>query len=404
MPSSVWLCAFRPFFLLTGLSAMLMMTRWLIGLFGWGPWPFSVGGPVVWHAHELLFGFAMASIVGFLLTAVPEFTGAPSISQQRLRALTGLWLAGRCAFALSGWTGVWVAALCDLGLLICLMASIAGPLWRQAGHPHLAFMHALALLTVVHAGFYFALWRGADPMAWLRLAIAALMVLIVVAMSRISMRLVNDALAAQRGETRVYLARPPRRHLAVLTIVAHAVGEFFLPTHLATAWLALAAAAALLNLLNDWHVGAALWRRWALIPYLGYWCMALGFAVIGVGRLQGLSLDSAGEHLQLVGALGIAVCMVMAVAGRLHGGWTLDERPWLPWAITALLCAAMARASASLPAMVEYSVQLWAVAGIAWLFAWWVYLWASWVVLSGPRPDGDKGCDESAAPAALSGP
>lgn len=400
----LWQCPFRPFFLLTACSAILLMAWWLAGLLAGAPLPPAAGGPVVWHAHELLFGFAMASVAGFLLTAVPEFTGTAAIPACRLRALAAMWLAGRGAFALSGWIGAIPAAVCDLGWLALLMASIARPLWQQPGRRHLAFLHALALLTAVHAGFYLALLGDGDPLPWLRLAVAGLMVLIVVAMSRISMRLVNDVLATHDGVSAPYLARPPRRNLLVAAIVAQAAGEAMLPGHPATGWLALAAAAAALNLLNDWHIGRALWRRWVLIPYLGYWCMALGFAITGVGRLLGIPLTSAGEHLQLVGTLGLSVCMVMAVAGRLHGGWALDSRHWLPLTASALLAAALVRASAGLPGMAAHVTLLWWLAGTGWLLAWLGYLRASWPMLTGPRPDGGDGCAEAAAPSPEPGP
>jgi uncharacterized protein involved in response to NO len=296
------------------------MAAWIAFLSGLLPLPDVAGGAVVWHAHEMLFGFAMASIVGFLLTAVPEFTGLPSIPRRRLHVLVALWLGGRLAFTFSGALTAWPAALCDLALLLTLIASVAGPLWRQPDRRHVAFIYNLLALLAVHAGFYAALLGGHDPMPWLRLSIGVLMALIIVALSRISMRLVNDVLEAQGGESApiwrgrraatwpsspspptapgIPAARPCRRRLA---------GP--------------AAAAAIANLLNDWHVGRALLQRWALIPYLVYVCMALGYALIGLGRLSGNEMTSAGEHLLVVGSLGLAVLIVMAVAGRMHSGW-----------------------------------------------------------------------------------
>ena len=210
--AAVWLCPFRPFFLLTAAHGALAMAAWIAFLSGLLPLPDVAGGAVVWHAHEMLFGFAMASIVGFLLTAVPEFTGLPSIPRRRLHVLVALWLGGRLAFTFSGALTAWPAALCDLALLLTLIASVAGPLWRQPDRRHVAFIYNLLALLAVHAGFYAALLGGHDPMPWLRLSIGVLMALIIVALSRISMRLVNDVLEAQGGESAPYMARPPRRN------------------------------------------------------------------------------------------------------------------------------------------------------------------------------------------------
>jgi len=390
--ATVWVCPFRPFFLLTAAHGTLAMAWWIGLLTGLLPLPAVVGGAVLWHAHEMLFGFAMASIVGFLLTAIPEFTGQPSIPRRRLQGLVVLWLAGRFAFTLSGTLTAWPAALCDLLLLGTLIASVAGPLWRQPDRRHIAFIYNLLALFAVHAGFYVALLGGHDPMPWLQLSIGVLMALIVVALSRISMRLVNDVLDAQGGESVPYLARPPRRNLAIFAIAAYSVGEFLLPGNAVAGWLALAAAAAIANLLNDWHVGRALLQRWALIPYLVYVCMALGYALIGIGRLHGNDLTSAGEHLLTVGALGLAVLIVMAVAGRMHSGWGLDHRPWLPVTALILLAAALARAIAGTP----LDTAGLPVAATLWIVGWCLYLVYSLTPLAGPRPDDLGGCDEAA--------
>lgn len=392
----VWLCPFRPFFLLTAAHGALAMAAWIAFLSGLLPLPDVAGGAVVWHAHEMLFGFAMASIVGFLLTAVPEFTGLPSIPRRRLHVLVALWLGGRLAFTFSGALTAWPAALCDLALLLTLIASVAGPLWRQPDRRHVAFLYNLLALLAVHAGFYAALLGGHDPMPWLRLSIGVLMALIIVALSRISMRLVNDVLEAQGGESAPYMARPPRRNLAVFAIAAYSAGEFLLPGHAVAGWLALAAAAAIANLLNDWHVGRALLQRWALIPYLVYVCMALGYALIGLGRLSGNEMTSAGEHLLVVGSLGLAVLIVMAVAGRMHSGWGLDHRRWLPLGALLFVLAALARVGSSTPFGAAAATAGLHAAATLWIAGWSIYLAYSLKPLSGPRPDDRGGCDEAA--------
>ena len=391
---TIWLCPFRPFFLLTASHALLAMGYWLGALLGILPLPNLPGGAVIWHAHELIFGFAAASIAGFLLTAIIEFTGAPPVRRRTVQILLVLWFGGRLAYALSGLLGVIPAALFDLAFLLLLIALIAGPLWRDPSRRHLAFFHALSALTVSHAGFYLALWRQVDAMPWLLLAVGLLMILIIVALSRISMRLVNDVLAAQGGIAAPYLARPPRRNLAIFSIAAYSVGEFLLPSNAATGWLALAAAASVFNLLNDWHVGRALFQRWVMIPYLVYWCMALGYATIGLGLLSDGNFNSAGHHLLLVGALGLSILIVMAVAGRMHSGYGLDHRRWLPLAAGLLLSAGVLRAAASLGA--AYTPLLHSAATL-WLLAWGIYLAYSWKVLAGPRPDQGLGCDEPTA-------
>ncbi len=392
--AGLWICPFRPFFLLTAIQGGLVIAWWLGLLAGLLPLPEIAGGAIVWHAHELLFGFATASIAGFLLTAIPEFTGTRSIPRCHLQRLVACWLAGRIAFAGTGTLGILPAATFDLGLLAILLGRIAGPLWRQPGRRHLAFLPNLLALEAVHAGFYLTLHRGGDAMPWLRLSIGVLMILIVTALSRISMRLVNDVLATQGGLAAPYLARPPRRKLAVVAIAAYSLGQFLSPGNSVNGWLALAAAAAIFNLLNDWHVGRALAQRWVLIPYLVYWSMALGYTVIGGGLLSGSPLTSAGEHLQMIGALGLAVLIVMAVAGRMHSGFGLDHRRWLPVVASLLLLAGLLRSAAGFTAFTGANTPLLYGAALLWLVAWTSYLAYSWNVLAGPRPDQGQGCED----------
>lgn len=393
--ANLWLCPFRPFFLLTAAHAMLAMNWWLGSLAGLLPLPDIPGGPVIWHAHELLYGFATASLAGFLLTAVVEFTGTQPVSRRTVHWLLALWAGGRIAYLLAGWLTILPAAILDLAFLLLLTARVGRPLWFDPNRRHLAFLYALLALIIVHAGFYLALWQAGDAMAWLYLTIGLLMVLIVIAMSRISMRLVNDVLAHQGGILAPYLARPPRRNLATFLIILYSLSDFLLPGNAVGGWLALAAAAAMLNLLNDWHVGRALWQRWVLIPYLVYWLIALGYGLIGFGRLTGENWQSAGHHLLLAGAMALAILIVMSVAGRMHSGHGLDHRRWLPITAGLLLVVGLLRAAASLPAFTAAYLPLLHTSATLWLIAWGIYLGYSLRPLAGPRPDDKAGCDEA---------
>lgn len=404
----VFLCGFRAFFVLTGASAVLFMALWLAALAGWLPWleawPLP-GGPLAWHAHELIYGFGMASVAGFLLTAVPEFTGCVAASRRRMLALVLLWLGARLAFVLTpAWSpviGIWPAALFNLALMAALLTQLVPALWRDAGRRHLNFAWVLGALAALQTGFFMALARGGDAMAWLHGAVGLLMVLIIVATSRISLRVVNGRIeegrpgAAPPGEVG-YLARPPRRHLAVFTIVLCSGAEFVLGRTAVTGWLALAAAAAMLNLMNDWHVGRALFTRWALMLYASYWMMALGYALMGVAWLGAPLTASAGRHLLTAGAMGLSIFAVMCIAGRLHAGQWLDRRAWLPLAAAAITVAALLRAFAGFAPAAAWGSAILLASGLLWSTAFAVYLWHAWPVLTGPRSDGGAGCAEPA--------
>ncbi|MBS0403126.1 MAG: NnrS family protein, partial [Proteobacteria bacterium] len=195
----LWLCPFRPFFMLALVAGWALMGLWGgFLLLGW-PLPAVPGGPFVWHAHELLLGFALAGAAGFVLTSVPEFTRTPAFGARPVRVLVGLWLAGRLGFWCSGWwplAGLAVAALAQLGLIGGLMGLLAPRLLRDPGRRHVAFLWALALLAFVAAGFYVDALRGVAPTRWLHALVGVWMGLIVIAMSRISMSIVNASIDA----------------------------------------------------------------------------------------------------------------------------------------------------------------------------------------------------------------
>jgi len=386
----LFLCGFRPFYVATAGYAVLLLAAWSAMLSGMLPMPDVPGGAVAWHAHELIYGFALAAIAGFLLTAVPEFTGAPILDRHRLVLLSLLWLAGRAAYWLSGVLTVWPAAVLNLAFAVWLLILFAPPIWRDPGRPQLSFVHALLALAGAQAGVYF----GHDPMAWLHLAMGVLMILIVIALSRISMRLINGMLDGEGVSEVDYLARPPRRNLAMFAIGLYTAVEFLLPGNSVAGWLALAASAAVFNLLGDWHIGRHLFNRWIFMLYLVYWLMALGYALIGLAVLADWPLVSAGRHLLLAGAMGLAVFVVMAVAGRIHAGHWLDRRPWLPLAAGLIVVAATLRVLAALPALAGMSNLLMAASALAWMAAFALFLAYFWRVLTGPRPDDAGGCAE----------
>lgn len=402
----VFMCGFRPFFILTAASASLFMLAWLLLLSGVAPvldgWQ-PPGGVVAWHAHELVFGFGMAAVAGFLLTAVPEFTGTTPIERRPLAMLVGIWLLGRIAYLLSAWwpdwLGVWPAALANLALAAALLFHLAPPVWRDPQRGHVSFAWALGLLWCLQAGFFVSLARHGDALSWLYAAVGLMMVLIVVAGSRVSMSVVNGFIEEGRpgappaGEAG-YLARPPRRYLAIFMIGLCSVAEFLLGAGPVTGWIGLAAGAAMLNLLNDWHVGRPLFTRWALMLYASYWLIALGYIVMGLAWLGVPLVPSGGRHLLMVGAMGVSIFTIMSLAGRIHAGQWLDRRPWLPVAVLVLVVAALLRAMAGVPALAQWIPALLMASGLLWAGAFLAYLWHAWPVLSGPRTDGLEGCAE----------
>lgn len=386
----LWSCGLRPFFLFAGVSAVLLMMVWVLFLALGLSLPDVPGGPFVWHAHELLFGFALAAMVGFLLTVVPEFAGGGDYAARPVRALALCWLLGRLALWLSGVFGaaaLVVSALAHLALLGGLAWLTAPRLWRDPGRQHLAFLWALAGFVVCVVGFYFDALRGEPSARWLHATLGVFMMLIVVALSRISMRIVNHAIEEAGLTGTEYRARPPRRNLAIFCIGLYTAVEFFAPGTRLGGWLALAAAAALFNLMNDWHIGRVLFRRLPLMLYGVYVLMAAGYATMGFALVFETGAFGAGRHLLTVGALGLAIFAVMTIAGRAHCGVPFETRLWQPLGAWLLVAAALARAATWL----EFAALLW-------IFAWLLFVIHMAPLFLRPRTDGRYGCKGTAIP------
>ncbi len=387
----LFMCAFRPFFLATALAGAVFIAWWLLFLMTGRTLPATPGGPFVWHAHEMLFGFTYAAAAGFALTAIPEFTSTTAVTRRAILILFMLWLAARLFWLISASSfGITLTAICELAFVAGIILLIAPRIWRDPGRRQLSFLWALIALFAVTLGFYIDIWRCFYPMRWLWLCSGLMMVLIIVAMSRISMRMVNSAIEEAGIDDIEYRARPPRRNLAIFCICLYSGVEFLVPQHPVSGWVALAASAALFNLTNDWFVGRALLRRWVLMLCSAYAFMALGYGVIGLSILGDGLWVSAGRHLLLVGAIGVAVFVVMNIAGRVHTGVPPDERWWVPFAGCLFTAAALSRVATPLFGS-DIRVPL-AIAALCWITAYALHAVFHWPTLTGPRMDRQTGC------------
>jgi len=384
----------RPFFLLALVCALALLLWWG-GVLAWGwPAPAVAGGAIAWHAHELVLGFAVAGVAGFALTALPEFTGVACGTCRQLRVLVGLWLLVRLGFWVSGWVGLPALALAgasQLALLLGVAWVLLPALKTATGRRHWSFAWLVLALAVTSAGFYGDALRGLPGLRWIDATVGVLMLLIVVAASRISMRIVNNAIEEITPGAAPYLARPPRRTLAALCIGFYTVAEFIAPWQPVTGWLGLAAAAAMLNLLNDWHVGRPLWKkRFPALLYAMYWCMALGYGALGAAQLGWLAGgSSAGRHFLTMGAIGLGIFIVLSIAGRAHVGRPSDPGPWLGLGGAVLLAATVWRAGAAVLGSGGLGL---AVAAVLWCIAFALLAWRVGPGLWLARTDGKQGC------------
>jgi uncharacterized protein involved in response to NO len=203
---------FRPFFFLGPAWAIIALALWLLAARGSLTFP-SAFAPLVWHRHEMLFGFVGAIVAGFLLTAIPNWTGRLPIAGLPLAGLAGLWAAGRLAMLFSGWTGPAAAAILDVGFYVAL-AALAGREVLAAKNRNMPIVGLVLLLGVAdaadHAG---AAGLLGDADIGIRAAISLMVMMISLIGGRIIPSFTRNWMVKQ-GLTRRLPMQPTRFDLA----------------------------------------------------------------------------------------------------------------------------------------------------------------------------------------------
>ena len=377
---------FRPFFLGAGLWAAGAVALWLAQLAGWPALP-SAFDPIAWHAHEMLFGYVTAVIAGFLLTAIPNWTGRLPVCGRQLGGLFALWCAGRVAIGVSAWIGPAPAAALDLAFPAALCAVVlreiaAGGNWRNL--PVAAIVAVLAASNgLVHLevlGLAPTQYLGAD--LGLRLGIAAVAVLIMLVGGRVVPSFTRNWLA-KRGEA--VLPRPFGRldRLAVAATVAAGLAWTFAPEAPASGALALLAAALGGARLAGWRGHRTRAEPLVWVLHLGYAWLVAGFALMGAAVLVPALPQSAALHALTAGAMGTMTLAIMTRATLGHSGRALTAGPGTA-AIYALVgAAALLRVLAPLTAL--DAALLFGLSGLAWIGAFALFVVLYGPLLVGPR-------------------
>lgn len=360
---------FRPFFFGAGIWAALAMMLWVPMLTGHLTLPTSFD-PVSWHAHEFLFGYVSAVIAGFLLTAVPNWTGRLPIVGWPLAALFALWLVGRIAVAVSAHLPPLGVALADLAMPLALAAVIgreivAGKNWRN-----LIVLAMLGVLAIGNALFHVEAAHGdyAAQGYGLRVGLGAVIMMIAVIGGRIVPSFTRNWLV-RRGPGRMPV--PPMQRfdkLALVALIGALVVWVALPGHVLTGALLAVAGALHVVRLGRWAGHRTLAEPLVAVLHLGYAFLPLGALALASEILApGLFGMAAAQHLWMGGAAGLMTLAVMTRATLGHTGQDLTAGPGTIAIYAALVLAVLARFAAGLwPA--EASV-LQMVSGAAWIIS-----------------------------------
>ena len=376
---------FRPFFFLGALWAVAVVFLWVSAMAGSIELPTSFE-PLAWHRHEMLFGYLGAVIAGFLLTAIPNWTGRLPIAGGQLAALASLWIAARLAMLFSSMSGPILALVLDAGFLL-LLALLCGREVIAAKNRNVPVVGVVLLLALAsgidHAE---ALgWIGTDGLGW-RGGFALVLLLITLIGGRIIPSFTRNWLAKQ-GRTQGLPGQPSG--FDKVTILATAVAL--------VAWLTQADAevagpflivAGVLQLvrLGRWKGWSTLAEPLVLILHMAYFWLPLGLILLGTSLLVPSQPASAALHALAAGAMASMTLAVMTRATLGHTGRDLRADTGTTIIYLAVTLGAALRVSA--PWLPFDYMRLIEVSGALWGAAFLLFLALYGPMLLGPRPDG----------------
>ncbi|WP_424983455.1 NnrS family protein [Maritalea sp. S77] len=367
---------FRPFFLFGAFYAGLTILMWVPFYFGDIDLPLAMG-PADWHMHETLFGFVPAVIAGFLLTAVPNWTGRLPVNGTALISLVLAWGLGRIAINMSALLPLWAVVLFNLSFPILFAAAvcreiIAGKNWRN-----LKVLVMFSMLVLAQCWFYFAWANGLDVKPAAYLALGVVLMLIMLIGGRIIPSFTRNYLVKRKSEI---LPQPfgsfdkltvAVSALVLLGFIVQSTGAFSLPLVFAVGFMVLAGLH-LVRLLR-WHP-ELIWRDGLLLVlHMGYGFLPIGFALMGFSFLNdGVVPLVAPIHALSTGAVGLMIVGVMCRATLGHTGYPLVATRGTLVLFAAVFSAAILRIVAAFD--LEISMGLMRASHLFWVIGFWGFV------------------------------
>ncbi len=360
---------FRPFFLGAGIWAVLAMLLWILSLTLGMP----LGGSydaLNWHAHEMLFGFGSAVLAGFLLTAVPNWTGRLPVSGRRLIVLAGFWLGGRLAFLYPDLIDFYAAIALEslflpLLLMICAREIIAGKQWKN-----LKVLLGVFILTCANIIFHSMVITGSDIALASRIAISAYMLLIMIIGGRIVPSFTRNWLN-RKQKTRFPIPFNRYDGACIATGAITLLSWIIAPETSTTLLLAILAALMHFIRLIRWRGLETAAEKLLLILHIAYAFIPAGFIAIALSAADQLNAYST-LHILTVGAIATMMLAVMGRATRGHTGNALSASPVTILSYICLIMSAVIRPLAEI--IPHYFHTILAVSALLWIAAFVLFI------------------------------
>jgi len=372
---------FRPFYLLASVFAALSVPLWALQFSGLLVHPY-LAGPM-WHAHEMLFGFTLAVMVGFLFTAGRNWTGQPTPTGATLAALAALWVAAR-VLVLTPYAVA--AALVNVAFPLAAAVALAIPFWKAKNRRNYFFVGLLGLLALAAAFIHLSQLGVARVPAWLGIRVALDVVLFILAVmgGRVIPMFTNNGVPGAQASRHPHLEKAALGGVLAL-LAADALGLNGAP-------IAVLAGAACVAHAWRW----ALWQPWKTrrvplvwVLHLAYLWVPVHLALRALAELEWVA-PSVAIHALTVGAVGGLVIGMMTRTARGHTARPLRSDRFDTACYVLVLLAAVVRVVPPLiaPALTVHAVLC---SAVLWSAGFALYAVRYWPVLSRPRLDGRPG-------------
>jgi uncharacterized protein involved in response to NO len=384
----VWSIGFRPFFFSGAIVSTLLILYWALAYF-LGDLPSGYFNPIYWHAHEMLYGFVVSIISGFLLTSTASWTQTKPISGKKLKVLFSLWLAGRIAMALSLFKlpiSPFVFSFIDLLFIPALAFTLATPLLKSKKLKNLQFIPILSILAIGNLLVHLSSLEIIDAKfasKGIYLGLNLILIIMVTISGRVIPIFTANAIPGLQPKTRQWV-----EWLVLISVWLYVLLDF---SNLPTLTGIVAGVCGILSLirLSGWRGLKTLSNPLLWILHLGYLWIAVGFILVFLSDVLGILPRSAAIHAFTAGAMGTFIIGMMSRVSLGHTGRALKLKKWFVASYILVTLSAVVRiAFAFFPNVYSHGILC---AGILWAAGFLLFLVYYTHILLTPRPDGKLG-------------
>ena len=388
---SLWMLAFRPFFLAGGSLACLSVGYWLLILSGDAQWHLVMPANL-WHAHEMLFGFAGVVVAGFLLTAAQTWTGVASINGKPLMWLSLIWLSARLSFFVVvpsiAQFNVYAVLILQVVWWLSVIIVLASMLIKASSKRNYLFLFILSFLCTLNMLYLILVLKNQTQLALVMVDTAVLVISLLVGV--VAGRVLPFFTAKGLGLSKQ--VRTPNIDKAILYLSVLAIALFFISklsfTVINPALVVMSAA--FLHLVR----GVCWWNKQVLkVPLLwslhfAYLALGIGLMLVAISFYSSAILFKDALHFITIGGIGMMILAMMTRVSLGHTGRSLSIPGFMNLAFALVFSAAIIRAF--LPSFIGPHLA-WQISAVLWLLAFLLFLIHCTPILTRRRVDGRRG-------------